>query len=158
MFARFNVVAFWFDPSHTRDDENEARYWDTLIDNWHVTYGDRLQYWAQSGGDRRSSVMWDMTSPQRSSDFVLAVGRAVDESESHGYEHDGHPTLISHMLNTRWAMTRAGWSVSKVSRSSTNKIDLAVCLIGARMLRRLVMLKGLEEEKKLGQAWWAPTR
>ena len=155
-FERFNVVAFWFDPSHTRDDENEVRYWDTLIDAWHVRYADRLQYWAVQGGDRRSAIMWDMTSPTRQVDFVSAVQRFSDELESKTFMHDGHPSLMDHLRNARNSLTSHGWSISKISRTSSKKIDLAVCAVGARMLRRLVMLKGLEEVKPLAAAWWAP--
>ena len=152
--GRFNVVAFFFDPSHTKDDTDATRYWDTLIDAWHVEYGDRLQYWAVQGGDRRSAIGWDMTSPTRQVDFVQAVERFTDEMEFHSFRHDGHPALVDHLTNARRSMTSHGLSVSKVSRGSKRKIDAAVCAIGARMLRRLVMVKGLEEVKKPARVWW----
>lgn len=153
--GRFNVVAFWFDPSHTKDDETAGRYWDTLIDAWHIEFGDRMQYWAVRDGDRRSAIAWDMTSPTRQVDFVMAVERFTDELESHAFMHDGHPTLVTHLQNSRASLTSHGWSISKASRTSRKKIDLAVCAIGARMLRRLVAVKGLDvEEDKSGKVWW----
>ena len=153
-FKRFKIVAFWFDPSHTKDDQDATRYWDVLIDAWHVEFGDRLQYWAVNTGDRRTAIGWDMTSSQRQVDFVQAVERFTDEMESRSLEHDGHPALVEHLTNSRRSMTAAGMSVSKISRSSKKKIDAAVCAIGARMLRRLVMIKGLEEVVKPAKVWW----
>jgi hypothetical protein len=154
VFERFNVVGFFFDPSHTRDDENANRYWDVLIDSWHIEFGDRLQYWAVQSGDRRSAIMWDMTSPVRQVEFVNAVARCQDEVESHAFTLDGHPTLLEHMRHARMTLTSHGWSISKESRRSSKKIDLAVCLVGARMLRRLVAVKGVEEAEVPAKVWW----
>lgn len=151
--GRFNVVAAWFDPSHAKDEEEATRYWDVLVDQWHQDFGDDLQMWAQKDGDRRSSIGWDMTSPKRQIDFVDAVERFTDELESHSFRHDGHPVLIKHLENCRRNMTTAGLSVSKVSKNSKNKIDLGVCAIGARMLRRVLMNKGLEKPKA-GTVWY----
>lgn len=153
--GRFKVVAFWFDPSHTVDDQDSTRYWDNLCDAWHRDFGDVFQYWAANSGDRRSSVAWDMTSPSRQTDFVMAVERFTDEMESHAFQHDGHPALVEHLRNARSHMTKWGWSIAKASRSSRKKIDLAVCAIGARMLRRAVLNKGVEqEESKASVVWW----
>lgn len=154
-FGRFNIVGFWFDPSHAKDDEDQSRYWDVLVDRWHQTYADRLQFWAQLSGDRRSSVGWDMTSPARGADFVQGVGRFTDELESHLFQHDGHPALVEHLTNCRRYMTPYGLSVSKINKSSARKIDLGVCAIGARHLRHVALNKGLEDEDpKAGNVWW----
>ena len=107
------------------------------------------------GGDRRSAIMWDMTSPTRQIDFVMAVERASDELESRAFAHDGHPTLVEHLKNARNTLTQHGWSISKVSRGSRKKIDLAVCMVGARMLRRVMLNKGLEKAES-STGWWAP--
>lgn len=40
------------------------------------------------------------------------------------------------MLNARRQPTRVGMSIAKESRESKRKIDLAICAIGARMVRR----------------------
>jgi hypothetical protein len=154
IFARFNVVGFWFDPSHTKDDEDGKGYWDASVDSWHQTYGDRLQAWGQQTGDRRSSVAWDMTSPQRQIDFVDAVARFSDEIESGLFQHDGHPWLMQHMRNARNHWTKAGWSISKASRGSKDKIDLCVCAIGARMLRRVLLNRGLEKKDQPAEVWF----
>lgn len=157
VMARFNVVGFWFDPSHTKDDEDGKAYWDTLCDEWHRKYGDRLQAWATITGDRRSSVAWDMVSPQRQIDFVAAVARFQDDMGARRYQHDGHPALERHMLNARNFWTKAGWSISKSSRGSKDKIDLCVCAVGAQMLRRVLLNKlddGKKEKGKPAEVWW----
>ena len=154
-FNRFNVVAFWFDPSHTKDDDTAGGYWDTLIMEWHLAFADRLQFWAVQGGERRSAIMWDMASPVRQVEFVQAVATFGDDLESHAFLHDGHPTFIKHLENSRATLTAHGWSIAKASRTSSKKIDLAVCAIGARMLRRVMAVKGLEDEKdKPAKVWW----
>jgi hypothetical protein len=46
-----------------------------------------------------------------------------------------------HMKNARRREGRYGMSMGKEHRSSKRKIDLAVCVVGARMLRRFVLIK-----------------
>lgn len=155
-FARFNVVAFWADPSHTKDDEHGTRYWDAVIDEWHVAYHEQLQYWAVQSGDRRSSVMWDMTDPAKQKLFSDEVVRFADEMDLQTVVWDGHPVLWTHMRNARrsWGGI-GGLSIRKPARGGRRKIDAAVCAIGAKMLARLVMLKGLDkEESKAGNGWY----
>lgn len=155
LFDRFNVVAFWGDPSHAKDDEGGTRYWDTLLDKWHIAYGERLQYWAVQGGDHRSSTMWDMTSPTNQKTFSEAVVRFRDEMEDHDFAWDGHPVLREHMRNAKAYMGVYGMVIRKPSRGGTRKIDAAVCAVGAKMLARLVSIKGLEEEEVVdGTFWW----
>ena len=166
MFERFNVVAFWADPSHTKDDDG-SRYWDGIIDRWHRIYKDRLRYWAVKSGDRAHSIMWDMTSPERTKLFVAAAETFVSELEIEGPEGfqpsfriDGHPPLMDHLRNAKKYFTRDGTSLFKGGRESAKKIDLAVCAVGARLLRRLVLNKGEEEQpvKKQGRLWGVDSR
>jgi hypothetical protein len=156
---RFNVVAFWFDPSHTKDDEDGSRYWDGILDEMHRTYRERLQLWAVKNGDRQHAIMWDMTSPERSALFVGAAETFIEELEHRGEDgepvptflHDGHPALVQHMRNGKRYPTRWGVSLWKGHRESDKKVDLAVCAVGARMLRRILLNKGLEEETQVGK-------
>lgn len=145
---RFNIVAFFGDPSHALEDDDDTRYWDGFLDDWHQTYHPRYKVWAVRTGDNRHSVMWDMTSPQRQDSFVKAAERTrgeftqkndVEEFEP-TFKIDGHPAFVTHLRNARAYYHPKGYGVSvhKGSRMSKRKIDLAVCAIGARMLRRLV--------------------
>lgn len=161
-FERFNVVAFWADPSHTKDDKTSEGYWDGLIDDWHRRYKDRLvkDAWAVKSGLNPHSIMWDMTSPERTKQFVFAAERTVDEFEAKAADGtwapkiliDGHPRLLEHCKNAKKAPGLHGVSLRKEGRESLRKIDVAVCLVGARMLRRLVLNVEPEEEVKGGWA------
>lgn len=165
-FNRFNIIAFWGDPSHATDDD-VTRYWDPYLDDWHRTYSERLakETWATTWGTKVHSIMWDMTSPQRSEQFVAAAETFVEEIENTDEDglasplflHDGHPALMDHLGNARRYPTRWGVSLWKGSRESAKKIDLAVCAVGARMLRRIVLNKDIKEQepkgKRPGQSW-----
>lgn len=154
--TRFKVSAFWFDPSHAKEDETGGGYWDSLVDAWHREWGDDWDFWAQQTGDRRNAVGWDMTNPQHASDFVSAVERFTDEMEHHAFTWDGHPLLKKHLEQGRRRMSKDGRiTIGKASRTSAKKIDAAVCAIGARMLRRYVLNRGLDEARPV-YAWWAP--
>ena len=167
VFARFSdILAFWGDPSHAKDDEDDSRYWDGLFDRWHRKYKDRLQFWAVKTGDHLHAVMWDMTSPARTSAFVAAAETFVSDMEqlddieefAPRFRHDGHPALINHLKNAIRNPGRWGVSLMKKHRESADKIDLAVCAVGAHMLRRVVLLRESEEETpKNGQVWGAWT-
>lgn len=157
VMERFNVVAFLFDPSHVKDDQDSTPYWDSVVDGFHQKYGDDLQYWSTQAGDRVHSVRWDMTSPEKAKEFVLATERVREEMIQGGtYTHDGHPALVNHLRNARVNIANKwGVAIMKEHRESARKIDLAVCFIGAAMLRRLVMNKGLESMQK-AEVWYAP--
>ncbi|HEX5511621.1 MAG TPA: hypothetical protein VFX41_07875, partial [Actinomycetales bacterium] len=164
IFGRFNVIAFWFDPSHTQDDDN-SRYWDPFIDSWHRKYQDRLQYWSIKTGPSAHSIMWDMTSMERQKLFVAGAETFKSELEYKPdpdiiefypqFSHDGHPALVQHLKNAvRHPMSlpggQVGVSIRKEHRESVKKIDLAACAIGARMLRRMVLNAPEKEEKQKG--------
>ncbi len=162
---RLNVQAFWADPSHAKDDEDESRYWDGVLDTWHKAIKDTIdsKWWAVRSGDRAHSVMWDMTSPERHAMFVGAAMRTVDEFEAKNdieefaptLTIDGHPILVKHMRNARKnPNTRWGVSLMKENRESARKIDLAVCLVGARMLRRIVLNLTMQEDAPASGDFW----
>lgn len=159
VFSRFRVVAFWGDPSHTQEDDN-TRFWDRYIDRWHQKFKDQLQddFWAVKSGQKLSAIMWDMADKQRTAQFTAAA--EIVRSELHqrdaagkyasAFTHDGHPALIKHLRNARENRSDVGVSVRKKNRESLEKIDLAVCLIGAQMLRRVVTNVGVDEPESAG--------
>lgn len=151
VFERCNVVAFFADPSHTRDDETQERYWDGLIDEWHRRYQHRLKVWAVPGKGGHS-VMWDMTSPARTADFTAAAERCASDIASKQLTHDGDSRLRLHVHNARRYPNRYGVSLWKGHRESARKIDLAVAMVGARMIRRLV-LNGPQKKPRTGVVW-----
>jgi len=133
---RYDVVGFWGDPSHVLDDETGQRYWDGVFDAWHRDYGRRLKVWAQPSGRDRHAVMFDMAKLDVQKRFVAAVDQAYSAIADGDFPHDGDARLRAHMLNARRQPTKAGMSIAKEGRESRRKIDLAVCAIGARMVRR----------------------
>lgn len=151
--ARFKVVAFWGDPSHAKDEENYTPYWDSLLDEWHRRYSEELRVWAVKRDVGGHSIMWDMTSPVRTTQFVEAAQKTVEDFESLDVATDGHPALVAHLTNAQEREDeKNGITLGKESRYSSRKIDLAVCLVGARMLARIVKLGGHDEDN-VGQFW-----
>jgi hypothetical protein len=167
-FERFDVVAFFGDPSHVLDDESQERYWDNTFDEWHRRYKDRLKLWATPGqGQRGHSVMWDMTSAQRLREFVAAVELTLEDIEDtrrsfdrgeriQRFTHDGDGRLALHVRNARLAPGRYGVSIAKKSANAKDKIDLAVSMVGAGMVRRLYLNSKKNERERTGVAYFRP--
>lgn len=153
MFDRFTVVGFFGDPSHVLDDETMDRYWDPLFSKWDMEYRRRLRVWAKgstgSASRDASPVMFDMSARDNARTFANAVAYTLEEIKSGAFTHDGDARLRRHVLNARRYPVQGFVSIAKDSRESKNKIDLAVCMVGARMVRRLVMAS-----KKTGGKVW----
>lgn len=150
------VVALLADPSHAKDDEGFG-FWDGVIDGWHRDFGDQFRWWPVQSGPNRHSVMFDMSSPGNQKLFVHAAEHFVAEVEEQTKPGvppvvtlDGHPKLVVHMRNARDYPTKFGRSLAKEQRDSPRKVDLAVCAVGARMLRRFVLNRGEPGGKRPG--------
>jgi len=147
----YRVVAFFGDPSHTLDDETMDSYWDPLFDTWHRKYRNRLKVWASgTKGGKGHAVMFDMTDRGNSKAIAEAVGFTLEEIRSGGFTHDGDARLRRHVLNARRYPVAGHVSIAKDRADSKNKIDLAVCMVGARMARRRVLNSG---KKQGGRVW-----
>jgi len=155
-FALYQVKGFLCDPG-AGEDETGQRYWDGYIDRWGREYGDQLDVWSIEGGPDRHACLWDMRSPARLKLFTEACERALDDIQAAQFPHDGHPVLRDHVRNARRRPNQYGISISKESRESKRKIDLAVCAIGARMLRRmwLALPDSKRRKQKTGRAMFA---
>jgi hypothetical protein len=143
-FDTYKVVAFWFDPSHAKanDAVEDDRYWWPLVDKWHEKYHRRLdkRFWPVKSGTRLHSVAFDMSGSAAQQLFQPAVTQAAEDLEAADAPHHGGDVLRRHMKNARRREGRFGISIGKESRSSSRKVDLAVCFVGARMLWRIVRL------------------
>ncbi len=153
-FDAYSVIGFFGDPSHVRDDETMDRYWDPLFDDWHLRYRHKLRVWASGTKSTRSSnghsVMFDMSARDNTRSFASAVGFTLEEIKSRSFTWDGDARLRRHVLNARRYPVDGYVSISKDKRESKNKIDLAICMVGARMVRRLILNSG---KKGGGQVW-----
>jgi len=141
-FGTFKVMAFWFDPSHAKDDDTEGdnRFWWTLCDEWSQRYGKRLKCWPVKSGNRTHAVAFDMALAINQAIFVPACEQVASELASGTVTFTESAWLREHMVNAKLAPGLYGTSIRKDNRSSRHKIDLAVCLIGGRMLRRIYLL------------------
>jgi hypothetical protein len=138
MFERYKVVAFFADPGSGNDDEGE-RYWDRYIDGWAERYGSRLVLKAVRAGTNIHAVMWDMRSPSRQEQFTAACERLHSDVLEKQVTQDGAKMLRQHVVNARRRTNPWGITIGKEHRESARKIDLAVCAVGARMVRRMLL-------------------
>ncbi|HWM40123.1 MAG TPA: Terminase, partial [Streptomyces sp.] len=120
------VVAFFADVAE----------FETYIDDWAKDYGRKMLLQA-TPGRAGHAIAWDMR--VRVKEFTEACERMEIDIREGAVTHDGDSRLRRHILNARRAPNRFGVSVSKEGRESPKKIDLAVCAIGARMVRRMVL-------------------
>lgn len=168
MFERFKVVAFWGDPSHAKDDdEDEASYWMPMLDKWMREYKDQLdpKHWPVKSGLGKHAINWDMTGADKTKHFIDAAEQTVEDFETLNdieefaptFQICGHPVLVQHLKNAIAHLDPRGWGTSlmKEQKDSPRKIDAAVCLVGARMLRRIVLnLHEEEEVDEPGEIWY----
>lgn len=153
MFEDYDVKAFYGDPSDVRDSEGE-RFWEPLMDSWHRDFGPRLAHWSIKSGDRTHSIAWDMRSRERNSLFTDAAQRFVTEVQDKRFTHDGSKSLRQHVLNAKRRPNEFGISLGKEHRESLRKIDLAVCAVGARMVRRMYLNRSTDTKKpRSGKVW-----
>lgn len=146
-FARFRVEWFGVDPSPATDDQDEALYWRSVIDGWHRDFRTKLKVWATPGA-QGNSVLYDMRLSQRGgvlrnqlfTEVAMLTAREIDEEQS--FQHDGNPALRSHTHNAKRRPNQWGYTLGKASRDSHQLVDLAVCMVGARLGRGVVLNSG----------------
>lgn len=150
-FEKYRVVGFFGDPGHALDDESQESMWMPWFDKWHRRYGKRLRVWAQ--GSKRSekghAVLFDMSARDVSRKFAEAVAYTLAEIRSGAFTYDADARLRKHILNARRYPVQGVVSISKESRESKRKIDLAICMVGARLVRRQI----LNMRKRGGSTW-----
>lgn len=120
----------------------DVREWESFVKvDWPEEFGEGLDIWAVPGGKSPEAIAWDMRTHVW--DFTQACELTYEEIVStaktgvKAFTIDGDPRLMRHLANARTAPNRYGTSIGKESPDSPLKIDLAVCLVGVRMVRRL---------------------
>lgn len=127
-FERFTVVAFWGD----------VREWESFVKvSWPDEFGENLLVPAQEHGKAAALIAWDMRS--HGYEFAVASEECRAEIENKSFRHDGNWDTSRHIGNCRETERRGFITVRKESPKSPNKIDAAVCVIGARMVYRSVL-------------------
>lgn len=161
-WGRYRVVWFGVDPSPARDDEDEALYWADLIDQWHRDFGGKLKLWATPGAKIGHAVKFDMRLSQpggieRNRMFTEMSGQVIewvderDVDDVPPFTWDGDAGLRLHTQHAKLRPNQWGVSLGKESRDSKKLVDLAVCMVGALMGRRIVLNSGkvrIGERKK----------
>jgi hypothetical protein len=116
-------------------------------------------------GLAKHAINWDMTSADKTKAFISAAEQTVEDFETVNdieefeptFSIDGHPVLVQHLKNAIERIDPRGWGISlmKEQKDSPRKIDAAVCLVGARMLARIVLNAHEEEEEDSpGEIWY----
>lgn len=143
-FRDYNVVAFWAD----------VREWESFVKTtWPEDLGEDLICPAVPGhGPNATPIAWDMRTHAWL--FAEATETALAEILEHQFTHDGSAALGEHVSNCRVHEYRGLWSVRKESPKSPRKIDLAVCMIGARMLYRVVKKSDAWAKAQAGTGTW----
>lgn len=146
-FNRFRVLAFFADPGSGQDEDGEM-YWDAFLDRWGQSYGKKLLLRAVVAGPKAHAVRWDMRDRRNQETFTDAVKRTREDILQRQLIHDGHKVMRTHVINSRRRTNAWGITIGKEHRESARKIDLAICMIGARMLRRTVLNSPKNEKRK----------
>ena len=140
---RLDVVAFFAD----------VREWEQFaLTTWPQEFGDDLKVWAAPNGRPAQAVAWDMRG--HSYEFAKATEACHAEIVEGGFTHDGDSRVARHVANARRRPYRDAVAIGKESPDSPRKIDAAVCVIGARMMRRMV-LGSKKWRPKTGRAMFA---
>ena len=66
----------------------------------------------------------------------------IDSDEGRPFTHDGDPALRVHVHNAKRRPNQWGYSLGKVNRDSDRLVDLAVCMVGARLGAKVVLDSG----------------
>ncbi|CAN5641092.1 terminase [soil metagenome] len=128
-FARFKVVAFFAD----------VREWESFVlSSWPQAYGVDLMVQAAPNARPPQPIAWDMRGHVY--EFAKAAEACEAEIKDGAFAHDGDSRTARHIGNCRRRVYRDAFTVGKESKDSPLKIDAAVCVIGVRMLRRIVLL------------------
>lgn len=139
-FRRYRVVAFFAD----------VREWESYTKtSWPDEFKDQLLVWAVPHGKQPQPIAWDMRS--HAYEFAEATEMCLAEIQDGAFRQDGNWDLARHVGNCRRGEYKGRVYVHKESKDSPNKIDAAVCMIGARMVRRLVLASDAWESRN--QEW-----
>ena len=138
-FDRFDVAAFFGDVQEWQSQ---------VLTEWPDRWRDQLRVWSAPQARPPAAIAWDMRG--KGHDFAKAAEACHAEIVEEKFTHDGSAVLSRHVANARRYVYRNTVTVRKESPDSPHKIDAAVCVIGARMVRRLYLESG-KRRKRYGQ-------
>lgn len=140
MFDRWQVCAFFAD----------VKEWESFVKvTWPERYAEQLELHSVPSGKDPQAIAWDMRT--HTYEFTLAAELTLTEitgDTGPAFRHDGDSRLGRHVVNARRHPNRWGVSIAKESKDSPKKIDAAVCMIGARLARRLLLAERAKQQQK----------
>lgn len=137
-FARYKVAAFFAD----------VKEWEQSVKvTWPESHGEDVILSATPTGTDPHVFAWDMRGQGHAYQFGIATEFCETEINERSFTHDGNEAVARHVGNARRHGYRDLVIIRKESPDSSRKIDAAVCVIGARMVRRHVL--GTKEWQKL---------
>lgn len=140
-FDRWSVLGFFAD----------VREWESFVKvAWPTDLAENLIVHAVHAGKDPQPIAWDMRS--HAYEFGVACELAQAEITDRSFTHDGDSRLARHVANARRRPARGVISIGKESPDSPKKIDAAVCMVGARMVRRAVL--AVPRKVKTGEAFF----
>lgn len=135
-FEKYEVMAFYAD----------VREWESYVKKtWPDLYKEELIMWAVQKGKAAAPIAWDMRS--HGYEFAEAAEMCHAEIKDGQFTHDGNWETSKHIGNARATESRGRITIKKESPKSPNKIDAAVCVIGARMVYRAVLASDKWEKR-----------
>jgi hypothetical protein len=142
-FDRFKVAAFFAD----------VKEWESwALTEWPRRYADDLDVFSAPQARPQQSIAWDMRG--HAYEFAKAVEACEAEILAGAFTHDGNSALVRHVTNCRRRAYRDAVTIGKESKDSPKKIDAAVAMVGARLVRRYVLADpGRKRRKKSGSLW-----
>jgi len=127
-FGRWTVCAFLGD----------VREWESWVKStWPERYEADLLLWAAPSSTPPQVIAWDMRA--HTVQFAQAAELCEAEINAREFTHDGSSVVARHITNCQRKPFKQWVTVAKDSPKSPRKIDAAVCVIGARMARRLLL-------------------
>jgi len=137
--AAVDSAVIWAHEKYTvRAFFADVQEWQGFVKvTWPDRYKDRYVVMAAPSGREPASIAWDMRS--HAYEFAEAAEVCHEEIVSGRFTHDGDSVVARHVVNARNNPHKGRMSISKESPDSARKIDAAVCVIGARMVRRLTL-------------------
>jgi hypothetical protein len=130
----------------------DVKEWESFVKvSWPEQYADQLLIQSVPSGKEPAAIAWDMRS--HTYDFTMACELTEMEISGEQFTHDGDSRLSRHVINARRRPNRWGVSIGKESPSSPAKVDGSVCMVGARMVRRLVMAGKPKKKQRSGKVW-----
>jgi hypothetical protein len=141
----YRVVAFLAD---VREWESQTKT------TWPALFEGELEVMAVAGGKSPQWVAWDMRSHALEFALECELTRAeiVDQAFTYSGRLDGDDVITRHAVNAVGTLYQGRTSIAKESPDSPKKIDAAVCMVGARMARRLA-LAAKPKEQHDGRVW-----